>query len=70
MPVYKVRTVLSGGMWYETNSARQAWYYARQQARILRRCHCGNVLSYMRVYNGDNQEYQAQPITRLVTAWG
>jgi hypothetical protein len=67
---YRVSNSVGGEM-IRCQTAREAYYHARREARVARLIgHYTATAWITRVYNGDNQEYQHNPITRLVTAWG
>ena len=55
-------------VWREAHDMKTAYRIARSQARAAARCGIESVVTITRVYNGDNQEYRDNPITRTVTA--
>jgi hypothetical protein len=65
---YRVSNSVGGEM-IKCNTAREAYYQARREARIARLIGRYTAAAWItRVYNGDNQEYRNNPITRTVTA--
>lgn len=67
---YRVSNSVGGEM-TKCNTAREAYYQARREARVARLIGRYMAAAWItRVYDGDSAEYRANPITRMVLANG
>lgn len=66
--LYVISDPFCSKLWREAATMKTAYRIARSQARAAARCHIESNVTITRVYNGDNQEYRDNPITRTVTA--
>jgi len=69
-PNYVIRDPFYSNLWREASTMRAAYKIAYSNARTQARCHTGFSAEITRVYDGDDNEYQRNPISRVVFATG